>query len=216
MKYLLTLLLVLVVACSTAKKESVDSQNKVTSTFQGGGIKISYTKDGEFDYLTSTASAPVTSELLSARDEAITLATVKARRQISEFINTEVHSERFIQTVSKSVQEASADSVTDKSIKSKIAYDVRESIKQKSTAILEGTIVENESYDANSRLVIVTVRASKKDAFACLLQRYYLPTEPHQCDTNHIWQSGCCFLLRAPIDTVIYLEHSPHLVFSII
>ena len=42
------------------------------------------------------------------------------------------------------------------------------------------------------------------------------PTEPHQCDTNHIWQSGCCFLLRAPIDTVIYLEHSPHLVFIII
>ena len=103
MKYLLTVLLVLVVACSTAKKESVDSQNKVTSTFQGGGIKISYTKDGEFDYLTSTASAPVTSELLSARDEAITVATVKARRQISEFINTEVQSERFIQTISKSV-----------------------------------------------------------------------------------------------------------------
>jgi len=164
MKYLLTLLLLLVVACSTAKKESVDSKNKVTSTFQGGGIKISYTKDGEFDYMTSTASAPVTSELLSARDEAITVATVKARRQISEFINTEVQSERFIQTISKSVQEASADSVTDKSTKSNIAYDVRESIKQKSTAILEGTFVENESYDANSRLVIVTVRASKKDA----------------------------------------------------
>jgi len=44
--------------------------------------------------------------------------------------------------------------------------------------------------------------------FTCLLQRYYLPTEPHQCDTNHIWQRGCCFLLRAPIGRIIYLELS--------
>ena len=72
MKYLLIFLLALSVGCSTTKKDE-ESANKVSSTFLGGSIKVSYTKDGQFDFLTSTANAPVTSQLPSARDSVTAL-----------------------------------------------------------------------------------------------------------------------------------------------
>ena len=164
MKYLLILFIALSVGCSTTKKD-VESANKISSTFLGGSIKVSYTKDGQFDFLTSTANAPVTSQLPSARDEAVTVATIKARRQISEFISTEVQSERFISSVSNSLQNSEVDSKnTNSSNNSKIAYEVRENIKQKSNAILQGTFVENEQLDTNSGLIVVTVRAGRKES----------------------------------------------------
>ena len=48
----------------------------------------------------------------------------------------------------------------------KIAYEVRESIKQRSNAILQGTYIESESYDENQKSIIVIVRAGGKESGA--------------------------------------------------
>ena len=53
---------------------------------------------------------------------------------------------------------------TNSSNNSKIAYEVRENIKQKSTAILQGTFVENEQLDTNTGLIVVSVRAGRKES----------------------------------------------------
>jgi hypothetical protein len=146
-------------ACSTT-----GSKSNLSTDFMGGDIRVVYNKSGEFESLISTAIVKVASELPSAREEAVTVATVKARRQISEFLKTEVDSERFVTTVTKSIQESNAVSGSNISAaNAKIATEVKETIKQKSDSLLKGTVIESEKYDAKNNSIIVTVKTGARE-----------------------------------------------------
>jgi len=142
-------------ACQLVSQKAQDEQKLQTLV---GGITVTYKKSGEFDSLSSVATAPVVSDLPSARDEAVTVATLRARRQISEFLNTDISSENFTETVTNSLQQSS-DFVgaQDKTVTTKIATQLRENIKQRSNAILRGTVVDSQVYDSQKKTVTVTV-----------------------------------------------------------
>jgi hypothetical protein len=145
---------------STTKTESL-----VTSEFLGGSLKITYSKSGEFESLSSISSVQVTSDLPSAKEESVSIATVRARRQISEFLNTEVNSERFVSSVTKTLQDSETASGTNSmTLNSKIANDVKETIRQRSNALLKGTYVESEVYDSNAKTVTVVVKTGVKES----------------------------------------------------
>ncbi len=137
-----------------------------SSTKRGWQVsRILIAIQGDFESLSSIASVKVTSELPSAKEEAVSIATVRARRQISEFLNTEVNSERFVTTVTKTLQ----DSVTitgenSMTLNSKIANEVKETIRQKSSALLKGTFVESEVYDPNTKSITVIVKTGVKES----------------------------------------------------
>jgi hypothetical protein len=163
-KFLIYLSVALAItACASSNK----NDKNLTTNFIGGDIKVTFNKKGEFESLTSKAVAKVASDLPSAKDEAVTIATVRARRNIAEFLNTEVQSERFITSLSTTVQESESDNKSPNTKENaKIAYEVRESIKQRSNAILQGTYVESESYDDNQKSIIVIVRTGSKESGA--------------------------------------------------
>ena len=151
--FLSFLLASLLFGCSTTdKKDGV-----VSSEFLGGNLKITYTKSGDFESLSSIASVKVTSELPSAKEEAVTIATVRARRQISEFLNAEVNSERFVASVT-----ITGDNST--TLNSKIANEVKETIRQKSSTLLKGTFVESEVYDPNTKSITVIIKTGVKES----------------------------------------------------
>ena len=147
-------------ACQSSSPLSQEEKNLQTLL---GGITVTYKKSGEFDSLSSVATAPVVSDLPSAKDEAATVATLRARRQISEFLNTDISSEKFTETVTSSLQQSSEIVGTqDKTVTTKIATQLRESIKQRSTAILRGSVVESQIYDPQKKTVTVTVSTGTK------------------------------------------------------
>jgi hypothetical protein len=123
-----------------------------------GGITVSYTKDGEFRSISSRAVSEVIGNLTSSRSEAVTVATLKARRQIAEFLRSSVSSERLVTQVSDSLQSQQ----TNKDLSLKIAREVREEIRQKSRAILKGTYVKNVQYEETAGIVTVTVEFDVK------------------------------------------------------
>jgi PBP1b-binding outer membrane lipoprotein LpoB len=154
---------ILLVGCSSTGK----SGKEVSSSFIGGDLKIIYNKNGEFEAISSTATAKVLSDLPSAKEEAVIVATAKARRQIAEFMRTEVQSDRFISTVSTSLQQSeSINQSPDTAESNKIARMVRDNITQRSTAILQGSYVENERYDESLKTIVVIVRAGNKEGAA--------------------------------------------------
>lgn len=151
----------LLFGCSSTPKKN----DSVSSEFLGGNLKITYTKSGEFDSLSSISSVKVTSDLPSAKEEAVSIATVRARRQIAEFLNTEVNSERFVSTVTKTLQESETASGTNSmTLNSKIANEVKETIRQRSNALLKGTFVESEVYDSNTKTITVVVKTGVKES----------------------------------------------------
>ena len=133
-------------------------KTSIETQFLGGGITVSYDKKGGFKSITSTSTSKVTSTLPSAVEEAYKIATLKARRQIAEFMDTEIQSERFTSSVSDSLQDSEN---TNENVESKnwntIALKVKENITQKSSQLLKGTFVQSEKHDLEKKLVIVIV-----------------------------------------------------------
>jgi len=153
---------VLLSACSSVPLKK--DEPKVNTDFMGGNIKVSYTLTGEFDSLTSSGVAKVTSTLPSAVDEAYLVATLQARKQIVEFMKVEVENSNFIRAVAESLQEGvNTNGSPDNKVTSKIATELQDNIRQQSKAILIGTYVADKSYDAGSRTVKVVIRTSVKD-----------------------------------------------------
>jgi len=76
-----------------------------------------------------------------------------------------VNSERFVTTVTKTLQDSETASGTNSmTLNSKIANEVKESIRQKSNALLKGTFVESEVYDSNTKTITVVVKTGVKES----------------------------------------------------
>ena len=163
------LLLLSIASCiSCATKSDGVHFNKVATTFLGGSsqnahnIKLSFTNAGQFDYLTSTVTAQIKSQ--AEKDEMLKLATQNAKQQILEFIHVEVQSERFINSVANSI--ANSDAVPKHkgtASNTKLAYLVRDSVNQKRNEIIKSAFVEDAVLDVSSGLMVVTVRAGRKN-----------------------------------------------------
>lgn len=154
---------VMLTACSTLGGSKKD-EPKVNTDFMGGNIRVSYTLTGEFESLTSSGVAKVTSTLPSAVDEAYLVATLQARKQIVEFMKVEVENSNFIRAVAESLQEGvNTNGSPDNKVTSKIATELQDNIRQQSKAILIGTYVADKSYDAGSRTVKVVIKTGVKD-----------------------------------------------------
>ena len=163
------LLLLLIASCiSCATKSDGVHLNKVATTFLGGSsqkthnIKLSFTNAGQFDFLTSTVTAQINSQ--AEKDEMLKLATQNAKQHIIEFIRAEVQSERFINSVANSI--ANSDAVPKHkgtASNTKLAYLVRDSVNQKRNEILQSAFVEDAVLDVSSGLMVVTVRAGRKN-----------------------------------------------------
>jgi hypothetical protein len=136
----------------------------VVAEFVGGNLKVNYTMSGELDSIVSSNSVKLTSTLPYAQDEAYTLATLRAKKQIVQFMREELETEKFANTIFKSLQDAEAEDgkETSKTVKSEIAGELQSSIKQKSSAILQGVFVDEKSYDAKTNTITVVVKTSTK------------------------------------------------------
>ena len=143
-----------------ASKNVKDLNNTV---FLGGGITIIYDDEGDFQSITSVATSRVTSKLSSAVEEAFKIATLKARRQIADFMSVEVKSDQFTDSISDSLQAAARNNEnSQEELRNTIAIKVKESITQKSKQILRGSFVQSEKHDSEKNIVKVVVVASVK------------------------------------------------------
>lgn len=154
----------LLTACSSTPDKAPE---RTQSEFMGGGITLVYTDDGDLKGISSTATAPVIGNLPSSMDQAVSVATLKARRQIAEFIQVEVTSDRFMSTVSNDLQRSDTfNDSQNQQVTMNIANELRDNIRQRSQQILRGTVVEKEDYNSMSRTVAVTVVAGEKQSEA--------------------------------------------------
>jgi hypothetical protein len=169
MRFLSFLLLLLLIACTTLKKPEVNL-NTVTTTFLGGStkdaynIKLVFTKEGKFDFVNSTVTTQVTSLLPTERDEALKFATIRAKQKIFEFIKNTIETDRFISAIQNSIENSDAvPKHKGTPSNAKLALLVREDIRQKSDAILQGAYVADSVLDLSSGLIVVTVSSGRKN-----------------------------------------------------
>lgn len=164
MKYLsMIVLAVMLSACSSfgSKKD----ERSVKSEFFGGDIKVIYTMGGQFESISSSGTARVTSNAPDAAEKAFIVASLRARQQMVEFMKLDLESEKFKQTVYNSLQEAEEELKVASTtvIKDTITSELQENIKQRTNAILRGTFVDSKVFDKSTSTVKVVVKSSTKD-----------------------------------------------------
>jgi hypothetical protein len=155
-------------ACSTVPLTKTEDGAPIKTEFLGGSIKVEYDKKtGEVKLVESMATARLVSDLPNAVDESFTVATMRARKQLIEFMKTEIESEKFTESVFDTLQKSEVEnSSKNRSVNHNISQAVKQSIKQKSAGILKGTYVSEKVYDQSTKTVRVTVRSSDQDVDA--------------------------------------------------
>ena len=120
------IILISLVGCSLNKKNVssnlIASENTVKVEFNrpDGIASIEFDENGNFVSITAKATAPFTEQNTQAVEQAITVATLKAKRNISEFIESDLTSERTINIIGDSALKR----VKNKTVKSLTVSDL--------------------------------------------------------------------------------------------
>lgn len=155
---------VILTACSSVPLTKTE-EAPIKTEFLGGSIKVVYDRStGEVKEIESMATAKLVSTLPNAVDESFTVATMRARKQLIEFMKTEVESEKFTESIFDTLQKSDVENKSkNETVNHNISQAVKQSIKQKSAGILKGTYVSEKVYDQATKTVRVAVRSSDKD-----------------------------------------------------
>lgn len=155
---------VILTACSSVPLTKTE-EAPIKTEFLGGSIKVVYDRStGEVKEIESMATAKLVSTLPNAVDESFTVATMRARKQLVEFMKTEVESEKFTESIFDTLQKSDVENKSkNETVNHNISQAVKQSIKQKSAGILKGTYVSEKVYDQATKTVRVAVRSSDRD-----------------------------------------------------
>lgn len=164
----------------SAQGKALSSPIRANFPRPGGKVALEYGDDGRWVSIASVASAPVGGAGQASVEQAITVATLKARRNLAEFMGGDLQASRSLRVISRGVQrsqagatsrqvsEVSADEEMDDrteatldSSHEKIAQTVRETISQRSAAILKGVMTIREDHDREAGIVTVEIMASQ-------------------------------------------------------
>jgi hypothetical protein len=157
-----------------------------------GTVQLQFGEDGDWVAIKTTGTAPINFNHPQGREDAFMLATMRAKRNLVEFITNDVKSGKVAENVTKT---AMRDIVTNKNTEdrrrdskketdslfgsegdttggmyseedrkraSKIAQSVTETISDNSQFILKGAYVAKREVTRENNMVAVTVMVSKK------------------------------------------------------
>lgn len=208
MKYVMMFLLaILATGCSTSQPlvklpadapMPVAKMEKREAEFMksNGMVKIEFDDQGNFYGLTSTGTAYIDSNHVASRENAMNIAMMRAKRNVSEFLSNDVSSNKFSKTITKTLMKTDMNdnvksskkegdgyaegldlldeggnsaetlSAEDRMKGQRVATYVKEQMTDNSAAILRGLVVSNRSIERDSNLVSVEVKVSKHSVAA--------------------------------------------------
>lgn len=162
---LATLFLIFISGCATNKSDSINegvSQESIKYSQDFGKVEIGYSSEGGWIFIKSsaTASLPINNE--AGIEQAMNLAMLRAKRNIVEFIKTDLKSNTTTETITKSlIKDISSND--EKSIQraSNIATEITEKISTQSEGIISGVYVLNRNISQDKQVVSVVLQVDK-------------------------------------------------------
>jgi len=150
--------------CSTTKLAEVDpvSKDAVKYTQDFGKVEVTF-NDDTWTEIKSTATAAIPINDDAGLEQAMNIATMRAKRNIVEFMNTDLKNNKTVDVITNSL----AKEVSDNDQKSKeraanIATKVTEKMAEESNGIVRGSYIKERKISSDTRVVSVTVQVDKK------------------------------------------------------
>jgi hypothetical protein len=166
-----------------------------------GTVQLQFSEEGEWLLIKTSGTAPINFNHAQGREDAFLLATMRAKRNLVEFLNNDVKSGKAVENITKTAlkdivssnsnenRKRNKDTKTDELFGSdtevdnsqysqeernranKISQSVTETINDNSQGILRGAYIANRSIDRESNMVSVTLMVSKKSINTAALIR---------------------------------------------
>ena len=151
-------------ACSTTKV-SLDETSKdaVKYTQEFGKVEITFNDKGEWETLksTGTSSIPLTDN--AALEQAMNVATMRAKRNIVEFIQTDLNSSKSHEAITNALaKDVSSDENKTRERAGNIATKIQEKIAVEANGIVKGVYIVDRKISGDKSMAVVTVEVSKK------------------------------------------------------
>lgn len=138
-----------VAGCGTIKPTTIVHEQTI------GSVVITYDGDGNWIKIVSNGVAPLNDRSPFAVSEATKIAAMRAKQNVAEFINDDIHSDKTADVTSKSTVHSK--SGTDSSDNDMTTLTVAvEHIRDESDAVLRGVHITNQSFTSDYARVEVT------------------------------------------------------------
>lgn len=165
-KLLIVALAVLATACSTTKHSDADAQiggDAVKFTQDFGKVEVTFNDKGDWLEINSTATSAVPINDEAGLEQGMNIATMRAKRNIVEFINTDLKSTKNMEAMTNSLaKEVASNDEKAKDKAASIATQVAEKIAVQADGILRGVYVVDRKVSADSKTVSVKVQVDKR------------------------------------------------------
>lgn len=161
-------------ACSTTKTADIDpvSQEGTKYVQDFGKVEVTFTDNGQWTQIKSSATSAVPIQDDMGMEQAMNVATMRAKRNIVEFINSDVRSNKTTDTITKAlVKNVDEDDNATKQRAANIATQITEKIAVESNGILKGVYVVERKVSSDKRTVVVVIQVDKRSLRAAQQMR---------------------------------------------
>jgi hypothetical protein len=155
-------------ACSTTKLSDVDSVSKdaVKYTQDFGKVEVTFNDDTWTEIKSSaTAAIPINND--AGLEQAMNIATMRAKRNIVEFMTTDLKNNKTVDIITNSLAKEVADNdQKSKETAANIASKVTEKMVEESNGIIRGSYIKHRNVSSDTRVVSVVVVVDKRSILA--------------------------------------------------
>jgi hypothetical protein len=152
-------------ACSTTKTVDLNDTSKdaVKYTQEFGKVEITFNDKGEWETLKSTGTSAIPLTDNAALEQAMNVATMRAKRNIVEFIQTDLNSSKSHEAITNALaKDVSADESKTRERAGNIATKIQEKIAVEANGIVKGVYITDRKISGDKSMAVVTVEVSKK------------------------------------------------------
>jgi hypothetical protein len=152
-------------ACSSMKSVDLDpvSKDAVKYTQEFGKVEVTFNDKGEWESLKSTGTSAIPMSDNAALEQAMNVATMRAKRNIVEFIQTDLQSSKSHEAITNALaKDVSADDNKSRERAGTIATKIQEKITTQADGLLKGVYITDRKISGDKTMAVVTVTVDKR------------------------------------------------------
>ena len=152
-------------ACSTTRTVDLDpvSKDAVKYTQEFGKVEVTFNDKGEWESLKSTGTSAIPLSDNAALEQAMNVATMRAKRNIVEFIQTDLQSSKSHEAITNALaKDVASDDAKSRERAGNIATKIQEKITTQADGLLKGVYITDRKISGDKTMAVVTVTVDKR------------------------------------------------------
>lgn len=152
-------------ACSSMKSVDLDpvSKDAIKYTQEFGKVEVTFNDKGDWESIKSTGTSAIPLNDNAALEQAMNVATMRAKRNIVEFTQTDLQSSKSHEAITNALaKDVSSDDNKSRERAGNIATKIQEKIAVQSDGLLKGVYITDRKISGDKTMAVVTVQVDKR------------------------------------------------------